>query len=387
MVKCWVFCIGALFMLEYLVLVSAGKDYYQILGVAKDASTRQIGKSYRLLSKEWHPDKRRGDPNAAQKFAEISEAYEVLSDDEKRRVYDQYGEEGLKSNGAQQFRSPFDIFSNFGFGGGFGGHNHQHAEQRKGPNIEIPLEVTLKDLYLGKTFTVAHKKQVLCPKCRGTGAKDAQDVSTCPDCNGSGVKIKTTQLGPGFMTQSQTTCDRCNGKGKVVKSKCPFCKGTKVHIDEDKINVFVERGMQDRHQIVFEQEADEVPETIPGDVIFKIITLPHKKFTRDGDNLHLKMTITLLEALVGFKKTFKHLDGHDVVVSRNEVTKPGEVVVLEEEGMPQHNYASQMGNLYIEFSIKMPTSVTEEQKKKDSEHYCKNEAFNNLQDSEQHFTM
>lgn len=170
------------------------------------------------------------------------------------------------------------------------------------------------------------------------------------------------------------SCDRCGGKGKIVKSTCPFCKGKKTSVDEDVFTVIVEKGMPDGHQIIFEQEADEQPETTPGDVVFKIKTLPHKRFVRKGDNLHLKMTISLLEvhfsatsssyhqALVGFSKKIKHLDGHEVEVTRDVVTKPGEVIKIAGEGMPLHNYSSQAGDLIIEFSIRMPTELTEEQK-------------------------
>jgi len=321
----------------------------------------KLKKAYRELSLKYHPDKNKGDPKSEDKFVEVGNAYEILSDDEKRRIYDQYGEEGLKDGGRSKFTNPFDIFSSFGFGGGHT-HQHSHSEQRKGPNVEIPLEVTLKDLYLGKTMTVGHKKQVLCPKCRGTGAKNQDDVMTCPECGGSGTKVYTQQLGPGFMTQTQRTCDKCGGKGKIVKSTCPVCKGTKVGMDDDTITVVIERGMPDGHQIVFEQEADENPDITPGDVIFKVNTLPHKRFTRNQHDLHMKLNITLLEALVGFVKIVKHLDGHEVRITKETVTKPGEIIMLEDEGMPHHNWQSQMGNLYVEVSIKMPTSLTEEQK-------------------------
>jgi len=208
--------------LENQYSVQAGKNYYQILGVSRDATSKEIGKAYRELSLKYHPDKNKGDPTAQEKFVEISQAYEVLSDDEKRRIYDQYGEEGLQQGGGNSFRNPFDIFANFGFGGGGGGGGHSHREQRKGPSVEIPLEVTLADLYNGRTISVAHKKQILCPKCRGSGAKNADDVQTCPVCGGSGTRVFTQQLGPGFITQTQKTCDKCGGKGKIVKSTCPF---------------------------------------------------------------------------------------------------------------------------------------------------------------------
>jgi len=354
------FIFALVVILECVSLVGAKKDYYDVLGAARDATPQKIKRAYRELSLKWHPGKNPGNQEAANKFMELGNAYEVLSDEEKRRIYDQYGEDGLKQGGAggSQFRNPFDIFSSFGFGG-----QQQHqAEQKKGANIEIPLEVTLKDLYLGQELKVAHKKQVLCPKCRGTGAKDPNDVQVCSECKGTGTKVYTQQLGPGFMTQTQRSCDKCGGKGKIVKSTCPFCQGKKVSTDEDTFTITIERGMPDGHSIVFEQEADENPEVTPGDVIFKVKTIPHKRFERRGDDLHLKMTISLLEALVGFSKNLKHLDGHDVPVNRDEVTKPGEVIMIEGEGMPHHNFPSQTGNLYIEFSIKMPSKLTEEQK-------------------------
>lgn len=344
-----------------LLAVQAGKDYYQILGVKRDVNAKGLRKAYRELSLKYHPDKN-SDPEAEAKFVEISNAYEVLSDDEKRRIYDQYGEEGLKEGGRQKFHNPFDIFSQFGFGGGGGGGHGGHGDKRKGPNVVIPLEVELRDIYLGKEFQILHKKQTLCPKCRGTGAKDPDDVKVCPGCKGSGVKIFTQQLGPGFVTQTQRTCDQCGGKGRIAKSQCPFCKASKVAVGEEELTVILERGMPDGHEIVFEQEADERPDEIPGDLIFRVETLPDKRFTRRGDDLHMNMTISLLEALVGFSKSFRHLDGHSVKVTKEDVTKPGEVFMIAEEGMPKHNWSSELGNLYIEFNIKMPASVTEEQK-------------------------
>jgi len=316
-------------------LAAAKRDYYQILGVSREANAKQLKKAYRDLSLKYHPDKNK-ESGASDKFVEISNAYEVLSDDEKRRIYDQYGEEGLKEGGRAKHTNPFDLFSQFGFGGQQQGG---HGDKRKGPNIVVPIEVELRDLYLGKDYELLQKKQVLCPKCRGTGAKDPDDVKVCSACKGSGVKIFTQQLGPGFVTQTQRTCDVCGGKGRVAKSQCPFCKGTKVADGEETIELIIERGMPDGHEIVFEQEADERPDEIPGDLIFKIETVPDKRFIRRGDDLYMNMTISLLEALVGFSKSFRHLDGHTVKVGKEDVTKPGEVFMIAEEGMPKHNWS------------------------------------------------
>jgi DnaJ-related protein SCJ1 len=284
----------------------------------------------------------------------------VLSDENKRRTYDQYGEEGLKgNNNNMEFRNPFDIFNIFNHGQAQRGGSNQ----RKGNNVEIPLHVTLQDLYLGTTVRMSHKKQTLCSKCRGTGAKNPDDVTTCPVCRGSGVKVETHQVGPGFITQTQTTCDRCGGKGRIAKSVCGHCGGKKVSVGEEPITVVVEQGMKDGDEIKFESEADEQPDMTPGDLIFKIVTDPHKRFTRMGDDLHTKLNVTLLEALVGFSKSIKHLDGHRVTVERSDITVPGFVAKVEGEGMPRQNFASsEKGDLYVEFWVTFPASLTEAQK-------------------------
>lgn len=362
MAKLFACVVLVVIILLQAMMVLAGADFYEVLGVSRDATESQIKKAYRKLSLKYHPDK---DPSeeAKKKFVELANAYEVLGDEEKRRIYDQYGEDGLKNNGQQNFHNPFDIFSAFG-GGGFNFRSNTGGGQmqNKGPDLEIELEVTLKDLYLGKIFDVAHRKQTLCHKCRGTGAKKASDVTTCSGCKGTGMKVKVHQLGPGFVQQTQSVCDECGGKGKKVTSTCPHCSGKKVEVGEETIMVALERGMQDGEKIVFSQQADEAPDTTPGDLIFRVVTVPHKRFVRKGDDLHFSMTISLLEALVGFSKKIKHLDGHTVDVIRTEVTKPGQVITIEGEGMPVHNFPSQTGNLHIEFTVKFPTSLTEEQK-------------------------
>ncbi|GAM22337.1 hypothetical protein SAMD00019534_055120, partial [Acytostelium subglobosum LB1] len=240
-------------------------------------------------------------------------------------------------------------------------HGGQQMQQQRGADIELDIEATLKDLYVGRTTHVTHKKQILCHKCRGTGAKRAEDVTVCTGCNGSGIKTKIQHLGPGFVQQMQTTCDECGGKGKKVTSKCPHCKGKKVEIGEETYTIYIEKGMADGQTIKLDGMAEEAPDTTPGDVIFKIVQVPHPQFTRAGDNLHYRMAITLLEALTGFDKTIEHLDGHKVRVHRETVTRPGFVMDIEHEGMPHHSFPSQTGALYIEFTVIFPTELTAEQ--------------------------
>eukprot|EP01125_Pyxidicula_operculata_P003466 TRINITY_DN1436_c0_g1_i2.p1 TRINITY_DN1436_c0_g1~~TRINITY_DN1436_c0_g1_i2.p1 ORF type:complete len:225 (-),score=57.61 TRINITY_DN1436_c0_g1_i2:276-950(-) len=209
---------------------------------------------------------------------------------------------------------------------------------------------------------LVQRRQILCPHCRGTGAENSDDVQSCNECGGSGMKVVTQQLGPGFVQRMQTTCPKCNGKGKVVTSTCHQCKGTKVDIGEQTIDLFIEKGMPDGFEIVSESDGDERPGEEPGDLIFKITTLPHKRFERKGDDLHLSITVSLLQSLVGFTKTFKHLDGHEVTVERKEVTKPGFVLEIKGEGMPKHGHSTDKGSLFITFTVQFPTFITSEQK-------------------------
>lgn len=349
-------------LLVVLILyVNAGEDYYKLLGVSRSASQAEIKKAYRKKAIDYHPDKHPNDEEKKKIFQSISAAFEVLSDEEKRRVYDQYGEEGLKNGGRQQGFDMDDIFSMFGGGGG-GGKKRRNDELPKADPMVIKLQVTLADLYNGKEMEMLQRRQILCRHCRGTGAENPDDVSNCPVCGGSGVKIVTQQLGPGFVQRMQTTCDRCGGKGKVVTSTCSKCKGTKVATGEQYINIFIEKGMPDGHQIVSEGDGDERPGEQPGDVIFKIFTLPDPVFERRGNDLNTRLDITLLEALVGFSKTIKHLDGHEVQVARTDVTKPGLTITIPEEGMPHHGFSSKKGNLYVTFTVIFPVSITQEQK-------------------------
>jgi len=343
-----------------LIEVVKGRDYYDIVGVSRDATPKQIKKAFRTKSAKIHPD---ANPDKKDEYMELVNAYGVLNDADKRRIYDQYGEEGLKNGGGGGGGNPFDFFSNFG-GFNFGGRQQQGGGQQmeKGEDLIIDLEVSLRDLYLGKIIEAAHKKQTICHKCRGTGAKKATDVTQCSGCRGTGIKTKVQQMGPGFVQHIQSTCDECGGKGKKVTSTCTHCHGHKVETGEDSHLISVERGMSDGDRIIFQGKADENPDTLPGDVIFQVVTVPHKKFVRKGHDLHYPMTISLLEALNGFTKTIKHLDAHIVEVSRSDVTKPGQILTIQGEGFPHRDDPSQKGNLFVEITVRFPTTVSSEQK-------------------------
>eukprot|EP00300_Choanocystis_sp_HF-7_P022667 c2208_g1_i1.p2 GENE.c2208_g1_i1~~c2208_g1_i1.p2 ORF type:complete len:377 (+),score=79.92 c2208_g1_i1:30-1133(+) len=353
----------ALFALVMAVLALAdvalaGKDYYKIMGVSRSATTRDIKKSYRRLSLEMHPDKST-DPDAATKFAELTTAYEVLTDDNKRRIYDQGGEEALKSNNGGQQQGGFNFADLFGFGGG---NNNQQQRERKGPNIVVDFDVDLEALYNGRELHAQISKQVICPSCSGTGAENPDDIQTCPHCHGKGVRIEKHQLGPGFFQQVQVNCDKCGGKGKIFKSKCKRCGGRKVVNGENAIDIDIIRGMPDGHKIEFAMEGDQGPDITAGDVVFVVRTAPHARFERRGNDLHTKMTISLLDALVGFSHEILHLDGHSVTVARTAVTRPGQTIRIEGEGMPLYDSPDTFGDLHVRFEIDMPAKVTDAQK-------------------------
>jgi len=242
------------------------------------------------------------------------------------------------------------------------GFGRQQRGPKRGPDLTIDLPVGLDDLYNGKEVEVAVRKRVVCPRCRGSGAKNADDVETCTVCKGRGITITQHQLGPGFVQQVQQTCNKCGGKGKIAKSKCPFCKAKKVVTGEDSLMVSVERGMADGEEITYEGASDESPDEAAGNLIFKIATMPHPLFSREGNDLHYKLTITLQEALLGFTTEIKHLDEHMVPLSSESITIPGQVIKVDGEGMPHREVPSEKGDLFVHVTVAFPTKLDAAQK-------------------------
>lgn len=331
----------------------ASANFYELLNVSQDASDGEIKKSYRKLSKQYHPDKNAGDEEAQKKFQEIARAYEVLSDSEKRQIYDLEGQEGLERHekGGNAPASPFDMF--------FGGGGNQ---RRKGPDANVEMEVTLEDLYNGAERAARINRNVICPKCRGTGAKGGE-TKKCNACSGRGVRMVHQQMAPGFVVQMQDTCHECGGKGNVVKHSCPHCTGKKVVMDEKLLTAAIEKGMKSDAEIRFERQSEQYPGVTPGDVIFKLKQVPHPRFTREGDHLHHEMHLSLKEALLGFRRSIRHLDSRDVEVDFKGVTQPFEVRKIVGEGMPLHDFPSQHGDLFVKYIVDLPKNLNEEQKK------------------------
>ncbi|CAL1403758.1 unnamed protein product [Linum trigynum] len=339
--------------------------YYEVLGVPKTASPEDLKKAYRKAAIKNHPDKG-GDP---EKFKELAQAYEVLSDPEKREIYDQYGEDALKEGmggGGGGGHNPFDIFESFFGGGGFGGGSSRGRRQRKGEDVVHPLKVTLEDLYLGRSKKLSLSRNVICSKCSGKGSKSGASMK-CSGCQGSGMKVSIRQLGPGMIQQMQHACNECRGTGESIsdKDRCPQCKGEKVVPEKKVLEVVVEKGMQNNQKITFPGEADEAPDTVTGDIVFVLQQKEHPRFKRKGDDLFVEHTLSLTEALCGFQFVITHLDGRQLLIKSlpGEVVKPDSFKAVNDEGMPMYRKPFLKGKLYIHFTVDFPDSLTPDQVK------------------------
>ncbi|XP_042587401.1 dnaJ homolog subfamily B member 11 [Cyprinus carpio] len=326
------------FLLLYLILtVLAGRDFYKILGVSRSASIKDIKKAYRKLALQLHPDRNQDDPNAQDKFADLGAAYEVLSDEEKRKQYDTYGEEGLKEG---HHSSHGDIFSKFfgDFGFMFGG-NRQPAGRDipRGNDIVLDLEVTLEEVYSGNFVEVVRNKPV---------AKEAPGKRKC-NCR---QEMRTTQLGPGRFQMTQ----------EVVCDECP---NIKLVNEERTLEVEIEQGVRDEMEYPFIGEGEPHIDGEPGDLRFRIKVLKHPVFERRGDDLYTNVTISLVEALVGFEMEITHLDGHKVHIGRDKTTKPGARIWKKGEGLPNFDNNNIRGSLIVTFDVDFPKEQLDDQQK------------------------
>lgn len=328
--------------------------YYDILNVKPSCTADELKKAYRKLALKYHPDK---NPAEGQRFTQISQAYEVLSNPEKRRIYDDGGEQAIKegSTGGHGFSSPMDIFDMF-FGGGGGGMRRE----RRGKNVVHQLAVALDELYNGIIRKLPLQRNVICDKCEGRGGKKGA-VETCPSCRGSGMQIRVQQLGPGMVQQIQTVCSDCQGHGERInpKDRCKTCQGRKVSKERKLLEVHIDKGMEDGQKITFAAEGNQEPGLEAGDAIVVIDEKEHDTFKRNGTDLIMRMELLLTEALCGFQKVIKTLDNRNLVLTAlpGEVIKHGAVKFIFNEGMPQYKNPFEKGRLIIEFLVQFPPRI------------------------------
>lgn len=332
--------------------------YYEALGVEKDASESEIKKAFRKLAIKHHPDKG-GDEEV---FKSITRAYEVLSDSEKRKIYDEYGEEGLEGGGGGGADAS-DIFDMF-FGGGGGGRRGPQPK-RKCENVGTSIKCSLEDLYNGTVRKLAIQRDRICTKCEGHGG-DKDALKDCDHCRGTGIRVEMMRMGH-MITQTQSTCKKCSGKGKDMpeSKKCKLCTGSGITKERKVLECHVDKGTPNGHKITFSGEADEKPDHIAGDVIVQVIQNDHEKFKRKGADLIIEKEITLLEALTGFSFVLEHLDKRKLLIKNNKgtVIKPGTVHMVKDEGMPHHKNPFVKGRLFIVFKIKFPEADELDEKK------------------------
>ncbi|KDR78916.1 hypothetical protein GALMADRAFT_64281, partial [Galerina marginata CBS 339.88] len=353
---------------------------YELLGVSFNASEDEIKKAYRRKAKEHHPDKNINDPEAGQKFQEMAAAYEILSDGDSRAAYDAHGMDGLSGSGGGHGMDGADIFAHFFghpmFGFDFGPDRPGGRRGGKGEDSIIPHEVTLEDLYNGKSIKMNMEKEIICALCKGSGARGNAKPKPCSTCDGQGWTRTQTRLPTGAYGLSKARCTDCHGAGEKLKEKdrqvlrlyilsrginprhrCKKCRGEKTIKERTRQEIFVEKGMADRQRIVLAGAGDQQPGVPAGDVIFVLKAAPHESFERSGDDLLAHVTITLSEALLGFSRIIlTHLDGRGVKLTTppGKIVKSQDSIILREEGMPVYRRPDEKGDLYVIFDIEMP---------------------------------
>ncbi len=350
------------------------RDYYEILGVQKSASADEIKKAYRKVAMQFHPDRNPGDKAAEEKFKEAAEAYEVLSDTEKKTQYDRFGHAGVNGNrgfGGGQGMNMEDIFSNFGdifgddlFGSFFGGSGRSRsggkARGTKGSNLRIKLKMNYEEIAKGANKTVKVKKYTPCSTCGGSGAKDKNAVQTCSSCNGSGQVRKVTNT---FLGQMQTvgTCTTCNGEGSTITSKCGTCKGEGRVYSEETVTIDIPAGVQEGMQLSLSGKGNAGERGgAPGDLIVLIEEEQHPELQRDNLNVIFDLHISFTDAVFGSNIEVPTIDGR-AKIKIPAGTQSGKIFRLKGKGFPSIN-SYERGDQLIHVNIWTPQELNAEEK-------------------------
>ena len=337
-------------------------DFYEILGVSRQSSEEEIKKSYRQLALKYHPDRNPGDKQAEEKFKEAAEAYEILHDPQKKRLYDAYGHEGLRGTGFSGFRGFEDIFSSFGdifqdfFSfGGFGGQTHQRTAARPGDDLLVTLNLSFEEAVSGTQKEVQIETFAECSRCRGSGAEPGTRETTCPACQGSGQVVQSQ----GFFRIS-TSCARCQGTGNVLVSPCRQCQGQGRIRQKKLVQVKVPAGVDSGTRLRLRGEGESgYRGGAGGDLYVRLEVTPHPQIERDGDNLYCKISISFLQAILGDTVEIPTLDGAKSLQIAPG-TQPGAVVRFTGEGVPKlRGYGR--GDLFVEVEVKIPKHITPRQ--------------------------
>lgn len=362
----------------------AKRDYYEILGVSRNATEAEIKKAYRQMAIKYHPDKNPGNKEAEEKFKEAAEAYEVLSNAEKKSRYDQFGHQGMNGAGygGGNHMNMEDIFSQFGdiFGGHnpfesfFGGGQQRSGGRRvnKGTNLRIKVKLDLKEIANGVEKKIKVSKKVACHTCHGSGAQGNNAFNTCPNCKGSGQIRRVTNTILGQM-QTVTTCNVCNGEGQVIANTCKTCHGSGIEQGEETINIPIPAGVADGMQLNVSGKGNMGERNgIPGDLFIVIDEVEDPNLKRDGDNLLYDLYITFVDATLGTQVEVPTVDGK-AKIKIDAGTQGGKVLRLKGKGLPRVN-SYHKGDLLVNINVWTPQQLSADEKKileklRDSENF------------------
>lgn len=367
---------GIMISIQILQLLKMGKrDYYDVLGLKKDASKKEIKSAYRQLAKKYHPDRNK-ESDAETKFKEVQEAYEILSDDQKRSAYDQYGHAGTQgfSGGGYDFSGgsyDFNDFSGFGdifeqfFGGSFAGFGgsprsaYRSNGQRRGADIEATLKIDFMEAVFGGEKTIEYQKKNICSTCSGSGAEKGSSPETCPTCKGQGQIRHTQQT---FLGNFQTvvTCPECHGEGKIIKNKCTQCKGSGLKMEKSSFKVKIPQGIPDGVTLKFQGKGNSgIKGGEAGDLYLNIEVKPHNQFERRGDDIYLEIEIPAYTATLGTKTKIPTVHGmKDLTIPAG--TQPEAVLQMSELGSPRFR-GNGNGDQYVKVQVIIPTKLNRQQ--------------------------
>lgn len=357
----------------------AKRDYYEVLGIAKGASKDDIKKAYRKLAIKYHPDRNPGDKEAEDKFKEATEAYDILSDDQKRPLYDQYGFAGLDgmggaggSEGAQGYSHAFhdfsDLFGSMGGGsafgdifenifGGSGGRRRSATDPSQGQSLRYDLDISFRDAVYGTKVDISFQHAEACTSCKGTGGAAGSKRKTCATCGGSGQMRRSA----GFFAVQQT-CPKCGGKGSVIDKPCTTCHGSGMEQKSKRMTLTIPAGVDDGKRIVIPHQGDVGPNNGPaGDLIVVLHVHQHEYFERDGQDLYCAVPVTFVQATLGEKLTITSLDGKKIGIQLPAGTVNGKLLRIKGEGIPITGTAHK-GDLYIKIVVQTPQHMTARQR-------------------------
>jgi molecular chaperone DnaJ len=353
----------------------AKTDYYELLGIAKGASAEEIKKAYRKMAVKYHPDKNPGDKSAEEKFKQVSEAYDVLNDSQKRAAYDRYGHDAFDSrnggggfqsgrSGSGGFHDPFDIFREaFGGSGGifgdlFGGKAKQHSGKQDGADLRYDLEISLKEAFTGVEKILRYNRHVACTSCGGTGAEKDSKSGTCPTCHGSGVLT----MSQGFFSMRQT-CPDCNGTGVKISNPCRVCQATGYVTESTKTKVKIPAGVAHGMKLRLNDFGEAgIQGGQNGDLFVVVFVKGDKQFEREGDHLHCNLSIPFTLAALGGELSIKTIDA-EAVLQIPAGTQPDSILRMRGYGMPNFSTAKR-GDQMVHIGIEVPKKLTSEQRSK-----------------------